>query len=219
MRADALPPARSRSEAKALWGPGRIWHGAKRRRAAGPEPQRSEGPVGAGKDIARGVSPGERAPPAGEPRRGGRVSYTGLFYHIVFSTKQRRPMLRPDTRRRAVAYIGGIVRNMKGRLLKGGGTEDHLRLLVVIHPTTALSRFVATVKSNSTGWLRKSPGLAGFAWQSEYAAFTVSPSAVHDVLRYVDNQAEHHRRVSSTEELIALLDRHGIEYDRRYVFA
>jgi len=115
------------------------------------------------------------------------MSYTSLFYHIVFSTKQRRRMLREPIRQRVIEYVGGIVRNLKGQLLRGGGHDDHLHLVTVLHPTSNLSQFISKLKSNSTRWIRNAePALGAFEWQDEYAAFTVSRSALPRVLRYVE---------------------------------
>ena len=142
------------------------------------------------------------------------MSYTCLFYHIVFSTKERRPFLSEELLARACQYMGGIVRNLKGQMLKANGAADHVHLAAVIHPSAAVAEFVGKVKSNSTGWIHETfPPMRDFAWQEGYSAFTVSRSVLPAVLKYIENQPVHHRKMTFQEELIELLERHGIEYD------
>ncbi len=146
------------------------------------------------------------------------MSYTSLAYHIVFSTKERRAFLRPEIRERVRDYIGGIVRNMKCQLLAGDGMDDHLHLVVLAHPTVAPSDLLRTIKANSSKWIHDTfENLATFSWQDEYSAFSVSKSALSDVIAYVQGQGEHHKKMTFQEELVALLEKHGIEYDQRYI--
>ena len=146
------------------------------------------------------------------------MSYTSLFYHIVFSTKQRRPLLSEELLPRVIRYIGGIIRNMDSQLLEGGGIEDHLHLAATVHPNSALADFVRTVKANSSRWIHKTfPEIGAFAWQDGYAAFTVSLSMVSRVKEYIGSQREHHKTMSFAEELVALLRKHRIHYDERHI--
>ena len=148
------------------------------------------------------------------------MSYTRLLYHIVFSTKERRPLLTGELGRRTIEYIGGICRELNGQLLAAGSSADHLHLAVAVHPSVAVADLVGRVKSGSSGWIHgEFPEGREFSWQDGYAAFSVSPSVVARVKRYIQGQAEHHKKVSFQEELIALLKRHGIEYDERYICA
>jgi REP element-mobilizing transposase RayT len=120
---------------------------------------------------------------------------------------------------RIAEYVGGVVRNLKGQLIAANGPADHIHLVAMVHPTLSISEFLGKLKSNSSGWIHDTlPGLADFDWQDGYAAFTVSKSGVPDVVRYVERQEEHHRKMTFQEELIQLLDRHGIEYDPRYIW-
>jgi len=146
------------------------------------------------------------------------MSYTSLFYHLVFSTKQRAPWLAPERLTKCCRYMGGIVRNLKATLLEADGAADHVHLVTLVPPVVPISEFLKQVKGASSQWIHETfAELRDFWWQDGYAAFTVSKSALPDVLSYVRNQAEHHRKMSFEEELIALLDRHGVEYDSRYV--
>jgi len=144
-----------------------------------------------------------------------------LQYHIVFSTKQRRPLLSPPDRlARICEYIGGILREQDARMLAANGAPDHVHLAVIIDPTLAVADVVRVVKANSSRWIHETfPDMRDVSWQDGYAAFSVSSSMLPKVVAYIRAQADHHKRMTFEEELIALLDRHGIEYDKRYIFA
>jgi len=147
------------------------------------------------------------------------MSHRALFYHILFSTKQRRPLLAGDALSRTCRYIGGIARKLQGQVLLANGMPDHVHLAASIPATMAVADFVRAVKANSSAWAHQQfPDLRDFAWQDGYAAFTVSPSLLPQVKQYIENQAEHHRKLSFQEELVALLEKHGVEYDERYIW-
>lgn len=146
------------------------------------------------------------------------MSYHSLHYHIVFSTKERRPWLKGERLTECCRYLGGIVRDLKGVMLDANGDADHVHLVASIPPTIAVSQFLQEVKGGSSKWFHETfPEMRDFWWQEGYAAFAVSKSALSDVQKYVRGQAEHHQKMNFQDELIALLDRHGIEYDPRYV--
>ena len=142
-----------------------------------------------------------------------------LIYHIVFSTKNRKPYLQPQTQERVFEYMGGTVRGMSGIPLRIGGWVDHVHLLVKLPTTLAISNFVRELKSSTSHWVNETSGLIHkFGWQDGYGAFTVSRSVVEQVQRYIDNQAEHHRHQDFKTEYVALLDRHEVQYDSRYLW-
>ncbi len=146
------------------------------------------------------------------------MSYTSLDYHVVFSTKERRPFLKPDIMARLLPYLGGVIRELGGKMLGANGPADHLHLVVSLPLTVALADFVGKAKAGVSKWIHQDFGsLREFAWQDGYAAFTVSRSVRPTVLKYVAGQEEHHRKMSFKEELAALLKRHGIEYNARYL--
>jgi putative transposase len=144
-------------------------------------------------------------------------TYTQLFYHLVFSTKNRASLILPAWRPDLHAYIGGIVRNRKGDLLAAGGVADHIHLLVRLPADRAVADAVRDIKSVSSGW-RHENGDPSFGWQYGYGAFTVSKSMVKAVTRYIDRQEEHHRTVTFREEFVKFLRKHGIEYDEQYLW-
>jgi REP element-mobilizing transposase RayT len=147
-------------------------------------------------------------------------SYTQLLYHIVYSTKERRPQLTPAITDRLYPYLGGAVRDEGGTALAIGGVADHMHILTRLRQDKSLSAVVGAIKANASGWIHREFADANtFAWQEGFAAFTVSKSQSPKVSDYIANQGEHHRRRSYQEELIALLDAHEIEYDPRYLWA
>ena len=146
------------------------------------------------------------------------MSYTSLDYHIVFSTREREPSLEADHLERLASYLGGIIRESGGALLGANGPADHIHLVVSLPPTLALADLLRTLKATSSKWIHETfAELREFAWQDGYAAFTVSRSVRPTVLKYVADQQNHHQRMSFTEELVKLLDKHGIKYDMKYL--
>lgn len=146
------------------------------------------------------------------------MSYTNLNYHIVFSTKRNRPFLNQEIIPRLQTYLGGIVRKLNGKLLAANGPEDHLHLLVSLSPKLSLVDILRNIKANSSKWIHQTyPHLNEFAWQDGYSAFTVSQSGIDSVTQYIANQVEHHQKTSYQDELVTLLKRHQIDYDKRYL--
>jgi putative transposase len=146
-------------------------------------------------------------------------TYTNLLYHIVFSTKQRIPLISNTFQEVLYRYIGGIVRAEGGVQLEIGGTADHIHILVKFKPATSLSALLAKIKANSSKWVNDHKAqMRKFGWQEGYAAFSVSQSQAPVVKRYIQNQETHHRKQSFQEEFLGLLKRHRIEYDPKYLW-
>lgn len=145
-------------------------------------------------------------------------TYTNLLYHIVFSTKERRQLITPAIEEDLYSYIGGIVRGVGGVQLEIGGVADHVHLLIKLKPMLAVSDVVRDIKANSSKWLNERSAIYKFAWQDGFAAFTVSESQVAAVRAYIRGQKEHHARMSFQDEVLALLKRHRVEFDERYLW-
>jgi putative transposase len=144
---------------------------------------------------------------------------SNLLYHIVFSTKNREPVITAPIRQDLYASIGGIIRGESGVLLEIGGIADHVHLVVRFKTEPSVATMVKIIKSKSSKWLNANPKRPGrFEWQRGYAAFTVSVSQLSSVRRYVREQEAHHRRRTFQDELRALLEKHGVEYDGRYMW-
>jgi REP element-mobilizing transposase RayT len=136
--------------------------------------------------------------------------------HIVFSTKGRLPLLDTELQPRLWRYLAGIVKNIGGIPYAINGQHDHVHMLIAMNAVTSIAKVAGTVKANSSRWIGEHKD--GFAWQRGYAAFTVSTSNLRSVMSYIDNQEHHHRRRDFKHELIALLERHSVSYDPRYIF-
>ena len=140
-------------------------------------------------------------------------TFTKNHQHIVFSTAKRIKTIDKALQPKLWAYIAGICRNHGMYVRAIGGIEDHVHMLIELPPTLAVAQAVSKVKSNSSKWVNETR--KKFAWQKGYAAFSVSASKLLTVERYVNNQAAHHRKISYEGELIALLEKHGIDFDRK----
>jgi putative transposase len=146
-------------------------------------------------------------------------TYAALHYHIVFSTKHREPWISPNIEQRVWAYVGGIAQEYGMTPLKIGGLEDHLHVVLGLPPTIAVSRAVQMLKGGSSRWMRSSlPELENFGWQDGYGAFTISQSVLAATIAYVERQRETHLARTFQEEYRALLERHRIAYDERYLW-
>ena len=145
--------------------------------------------------------------------------YLSLLVHFTWSTAGREPWLETGMRDDLYSYIGGIMNNKNAKLLSAGGMFDHIHLYASMPSTISIADFVNAVKSNSSRWIHESYArLRKFAWQEGYGAFSVSKSEESKVVRYILNQENHHRKRTFKEELIGLLDKHGIAYDKRYMW-
>ena len=145
-------------------------------------------------------------------------SYTNLLYHIVFSTKDRQPLITDAYESRLYDYIGGTIRNLGGISLGINGTEDHVHVLAKLRPDKAVSDVLRDLKANASGWMHDVfPELKDFSWQRGYGAFTVSASNVAKVQDYIARQKEHHQKKTFRDEFIEFLKANGIEYDEKYI--
>jgi putative transposase len=145
-------------------------------------------------------------------------THLSLSYHLVFSTKDRRPLVHADWRDRLHPYMGGTIRSLGGMPLAVGGTEDHVHLLIGLRATHRLADVMRDLKVASTKWVHETVGASGFCWQDGYGAFTASQSHVEEIRRYISNQEEHHARRTFQEEYLEFLERNGVEYDERYLW-
>jgi REP element-mobilizing transposase RayT len=146
-------------------------------------------------------------------------TFTHLLTHIIFSTKDRRPLLDTDLKSHLFPYLGGIVRAHNGKALIINGPADHVHILASIVAKYSLSDLMRELKADSTGWVHKNfPAKKSFAWQTGYGAFSVSHSNLVEVEKYIANQEEHHRQVSFQEEFVTFLKKHEIQYDERYLW-
>jgi putative transposase len=127
-------------------------------------------------------------------------------------------MLPADRIARVCEYTRGIIVNLEGTPLAINGVGDHIHIAAVIGPTIALAQFVGTVKSNCSKWIHSTfSDMQDFAWQDGYGAFSVSASVRETVVSYIQNQETHHQKMCFRDELIQLLEKHGVEYNPEYI--
>ena len=146
-------------------------------------------------------------------------SYVCLYVHYVFSTKYRRKIITPELEARLWPYMGGIARENNMKALAIGGVEDHAHVFLSLPSTITIAKAIQLIKGGSSKWASDTfPSQRDFEWQKGYGAFSVSVSLVENAIAYINNQKEHHRRQTFEEEYRAILKKHGIEYDERYLF-
>jgi REP element-mobilizing transposase RayT len=144
-------------------------------------------------------------------------SLARVLIHLVFSTKNRELFITPEKRERLFAYLGGTLNAIDCPVVTVGGMPDHVHVLFVLGRTVALSKAVEEVKKESSKWAKEHIH-PQFYWQNGYGAFSVSASNIKRVKAYIDNQEKHHRKMSFQDEFRALLRRHGMTWDERYVW-
>ncbi len=146
-------------------------------------------------------------------------TYSSLYYHFVFSTKGRVGWLKPEIEQRVWEYIGGIARKNNLSALQVGGFDDHIHALVLASTALAPSKIAQLLKGDSSLWIHTEfPALRQFAWQDGYGVFTVSKSGVDGVIRYIQNQRAHHQQQDFQAEYREFLEKHGVEYDEKYLW-
>ncbi len=142
-----------------------------------------------------------------------------LLYHVVFSTKNRQRWLTDGLRENVFAYMAGTAKELNGFAIKVGGFYDHAHLLVRIPAKIAVSEFVGKLKASTSKHINDTSGvIRKFGWQDGYGAFTVSLSAKEAVVAYIEKQMDHHKKQTFEEEYLAILVKHAVEYDPKYVF-
>jgi putative transposase len=145
-------------------------------------------------------------------------THLSLHYHLIFSTKDRFPVIAKDWRNQLHAFLGGEVRKIDGIAETIGGTNDHVHLLVGLRATHRLCDVLEDIKSGSSKWVHEEFGVSKFAWQVGYGAFTVSASKIGVVKNYIDNQEEHHKVKTFQEEYRWFLEESGVEFNEKYLW-
>lgn len=145
-------------------------------------------------------------------------TYGHALYQIVFSTKYREKTLTKEGREDLFRYIWGLLNNKNCFLYRVGGVEDHIHIIVDIHPTNSVSDLVKDIKLACSAYIKEKTLFENFAgWQVGYAYFTYSNDAKNNLIEYVKNQELHHHKTTFKEELICLLKEHGVEYEERFL--
>ncbi len=147
-------------------------------------------------------------------------TYTQIYIHYVIATKHRMRFLTADVEKEMNAYAAGVIKELNCFLqCIGGGADDHIHILVGLHPTMAVSEFAQRLKANTSRFINEKGWMSGkFQWQEGYGAFSVSQSGLEKVREYIRNQAEHHSRQSFASEFEELLTKYCVPYDKLYLF-
>jgi len=146
-------------------------------------------------------------------------SYTSSLFHCVFSTKGRRRLITPALQSRLWPFMGGIARENGMKAVAIGGVEDHVHLLLSLPSTLAIAKAIQLVKGGSSKWAHDTfPEHRRFGWQEGYGAFSIGVSQTDRTIAYISSQADHHRKRTFQEEMLAILKKHGIQYDERYLW-
>ncbi len=144
-------------------------------------------------------------------------SYSSNRVHVIFSTKERKKCLSDDFQPKLWAYMAGIAHNRRFEAIIGGAS-DHVHALLVLPPTLPLAKAVQFLKGSSSHWINEVRTCdERFAWQEGYGAFSVSASHTADVVRYIQNQRQHHERRSFEDEFVEFLKKYGVAYDPAYL--
>jgi putative transposase len=143
-------------------------------------------------------------------------SYSQILVHAIFSTDGRRNLIPEKLQDRLWAYMGATAKKDSVRMIAVGGISNHAHVFFALPPTITLSKVLRNLKANSSRWMGEQ-GIR-FAWQKGYGAFSVSSSQAHQVIKYIRNQKEHHKKRKFEDEFIAFLKKYNVDYDPKYVF-
>jgi putative transposase len=145
-------------------------------------------------------------------------TFSNLLFHLVWSTKNREPYIKKEMKHRLHSYIRTVIEREGANLLFINGVEDHVHLLVAMPLTMLIPDLIEKIKPVSTKWVIKTfPEIAGFKWQKGYGAFSVGKSNLQAIINYIENQEDHHKKISFEEEFIGFLEAQGIPYDKKFL--
>lgn len=146
-------------------------------------------------------------------------TYTQLYFHIVFAVKGRQNHILNTWKDELYKYITGIISNKHQKLMIINGMPNHIHLLIGTKPNCNLSDLVRDIKANSSKWINEKRLINGkFEWQTGFGAFTVSQSGIKNVIAYIKNQEEHHKKKTFKEEYIEFLNAYEIDFKNEYLF-
>ena len=146
-------------------------------------------------------------------------TYSAMTVHIVFSTKNRAPIIDPSIEDELYLYLSGIIESRGAVLYKIGGIEDHIHIVIRIKPTLSIPELLRYIKTSSAKWVNDHHKIKGhFNWQIGYGIFTVSESQLDRVIAYVNNQKKHHHHKTYKTEFVQLLKKHNVDYDPQYIW-
>ena len=141
------------------------------------------------------------------------------YIHIVFSTKNREPLIKSPVESELHTYIGGVCNKLECHVQKVGGYNDHIHIFCMLSKKIALIKLLEEIKSHSSKWIKaKGEGYENFYWQDGYGAFSVKPSEIDKVTAYITNQHQHHSKITFQDEYRGFLKKYKVDFDERYVW-
>ena len=141
------------------------------------------------------------------------------YVHITFSTKYRQPLINKYVEEKLYGYLGGICKELDCTPIKIGGYDDHVHILCLLSKNIQLATLLEKIKSLSSKWIKTfDQSLLNFYWQSGYGAFSVNPSEIDTVIRYISNQRVHHQKIDFQNEFRGFLKKYKVDYDERYLW-
>ena len=146
-------------------------------------------------------------------------TYTQIYIQVVFAVQGRQNVIRPERKEELHKYITGIITRQGQKLLAVHCLPDHTHILIGLKPGMALSDLVREIKTGATNHINENRWVAGrFAWQEGFGAFSYSHSQLTDVIRYIQNQEQHHAKKGFREEYLEFLKKFNVTHDDRYLF-
>lgn len=146
-------------------------------------------------------------------------SLAKIYVHIVFSTKYRQPFITEDIEDNLFAYLGAMCNDMDCPPIKIGGYQDHVHILCLLSRKVAVMDLLEEIKAHSSKWMKtQRADLKNFYWQDGYAVFSVDPEKVEIIIRYIENQKNHHRKIKFQDEMRHLFTKNNIDFDEKYVW-
>lgn len=147
-------------------------------------------------------------------------TYSQIHLHFVFAVKYRAGVIDKSWKNELYKYISGIISNNNHKLLAINGVSDHVHILVGMRPMQSVSDLLQDIKGGSSKWINEQKLVKGkFEWQEGYGVFSYGKSQVKDVIKYIENQEEHHRKHTFRSEYIEFLKKFEVEYDEKFIFS
>ena len=146
-------------------------------------------------------------------------SLSKIYVHIIFSVKNREPLIQDTIKDELFNYLGGICKNLECNPIQVGGYRDHVHILCILSKKVTLVKLLEDIKSSSSKWIKtKGEMFSNFYWQSGYGAFSVNPTEIEVVKNYILNQEDHHKTKSFKNEYRAFLKKYDVQYNEEYVW-
>ena len=146
-------------------------------------------------------------------------TYTQIHVHAIFAVQNRKSLIKIEWKDELYKYITGIIQNQGHKLLIINGMPDHIHILIGLRPVQSLSELMQDIKGCSSKWINQNSFVKGkFSWQEGFGAFSYGKSQLKDVIKYIENQEDHHKKRTFTEEYKKFLEKFEIEHDEKYIF-